>query len=483
MGGGGESGQPRSGLMSRLGVSSASRTEGASPAGRPLSRRQVWALGLVAVLLAFLYGANFTAIRLVIEAEGPSLFRVYPVFFALTFLVYLAGVRLTWGAGRRVALAAIVLGVVFRFFMLPTELVLSTDPYRYLWDGRVQVAGINPYRFSPEAPELAELRDTRIHPRINRSWARTIYPPGAEALFAGLALAAPDRIWALRLLLIACEMATMVELVVLLRRLDLPEGRVVVYAWAPLAIFEFAQAGHIDAAVIPLVLGALLAAGSGQSGVAGGLLGGAALVKLYPAILLPVLWRRGDTRLPLTFLAVVALGYLPYAWGAGGKVLGFLPVYFARFEEFNIGLRALLTDGIGLTGTPARVVVSGLLAVLLAGVLVAIGRGRGDRLRDLTTACGMAVGAYLLLVPSTIHPWYVVWLVPFLAVLSGPGWWYLTAGVALSYVAYTGGPVRVPGWARVVEYLPAYLGALLSILPRQSLARAVRRPFGPGAVP
>jgi hypothetical protein len=349
--------------------------------------------------------------------------------------------------------------------MLPTAVVLSTDPYRYLWDGRVQVAGINPYRFPPEAPELSGFRDARIHPNINRPWARTIYPPGAEALFAGLALAAPDRIWALRVLLVACEVATMLALLGLLRRLGLPEGRVVVYAWAPLAIFEFAQAGHIDAALIPLVLGALLAAGGGRPGLAGILLGGAALIKLYPAILLPVLWRRGDARLPLAFLATVALGYLPYVWGVGGKVLGFLPVYFARFEEFNIGLRALLTDGIGLTGTPARVVVSGLLAVLLAGVLAAIGWRRGDTLRDLTTACGMAVGASLLLVPSTIHPWYVVWLIPFLVVLSGPGWWYLTAGVVLSYVAYTGGPVRVPGWVRAVEYLPAYLGVLLSFLP------------------
>ncbi len=482
MGGGGAPGLARPARL-RRGASDGSRTEGASPAARPLSRWQIWALGLVAGLLALLYGGNFTLIRLVGDAEGPGLFRVYPVFFALGFLVYLAGVRLTWEAGRRVALAAVLLGTAFRLFMLPTDLVLSTDPYRYLWDGRVQAAGINPYRFSPEAPELAGLRDPRIHPRINRAWAPTIYPPGAEALFVALGLPAPDRIWALRVLLIGCEAATMVVLLALLRRLGLPEGRVIVYAWAPLPIFEFAQAGHIDAAMIPLVLGALLAAGSGRSALAGGLLGGAVLIKLYPAILLPVLWRRGDARLPLTFLATVALGYLPYAWGVGAKVLGFLPVYFARFEEFNIGLRALLTDGIGLTGTPARVVVSALLAVLLVGVLVAIGLGRGDTFPDLTAACGMAVGAYLLLVPSTIHPWYVVWLIPFLVVLPGPGWWYLTAGVALSYLAYTGGPVRVPGWVRVAEYLPAYLGVLPGLLRGRGVARAGRRLFGPGTVP
>jgi alpha-1,6-mannosyltransferase len=476
------SGRPRSRRIPWPGGSSAPGN-GSAPAGRPLSRRQRWALGVVAGLLALCYGGNFTIIRLATGAEGSRLFEVYPAFFALVFLIYLAGVRLAWEGGRRVALAAVLLGMLFRLFMLPTDLVLSTDPYRYLWDGRVQLAGINPYRFSPDAPELAGLRDPRIHPRINRPWAPTIYPPGAEAVFAALGLIAPDRMWALRVLLIACEVATLLALLTLQRRLGLPEGRIVVYAWAPLAIFEFAQAGHLDAAMIPLVLGALLAAGSGRPSVAGGLLGAATLIKLYPAILLPVLRRRGDWRLPLTFLATVTFGYLPYAWGVGEKVLGFLPAYFARSEEFNIGLRSLLTDGIGLRGTPARLVVSGLLAILLAGVLVAIGRWRGETLRHLTAACGMAIGAYLLLVPSTIHPWYVVWLIPFLVVLTGPGWWYLTAGMALSYVAYTGGPVWVPGWARAVEYLPAFAGVLFGFLPGWRSARAAWGPSRPGVVP
>jgi hypothetical protein len=434
-----------------------------TPPHRRLSPKQVCLVGLVAGLLTLLYATNFTAIRLLTGAEGARVFAVYPVFFAVLFLIYLTAVRLMWFAGRRVAVAVILLGVLFRLSMLPTPVVLSSDVYRYFWDGRVQLAGINPYQYPPQAHELSELRDSEIYSRINRAWARTVYPPGAQMLFATLALSAPDRLWALRIMLTACEVLTMVMLVALLRRNGLPEGRVAVYAWAPLPLFEFAQAGHIDAVVIPLVLGALLAAGVGRSGLAGGLLGGAALIKLYPTALLPVLWKRGDARLPTAFLAMLILGYLPYAWGVGWKVVGFLPEYFARFEEFNIGLRALLTDGIGLTGTPARFVVSGFLVLLLIGLLVALGRSRGDSVHDLMAACGVAVGSYLLLLPSSIHPWYVVWLVPFLVVLPEPGWWYLTGAVALSYVAYTADPARVPTWVLAVEYLPAYLGVLLGV--------------------
>jgi alpha-1,6-mannosyltransferase len=420
-------------------------------------------LALVAALLALLYGTNFSAIRVVTGAKGAVMFAVYPAFFALVFLVYLAGVRLTWLAGRRVAIAVILSGVVFRLFMLPTDVVLSSDLYRYFWDGRVQLAGVNPYRYPPEAEVLTGLRDADVHPHINRPWARTVYPPGAQVLFAVVASTVPDRLWVWRLAVTMCDVFTMAALVALLRRVGLPEGRVAVYAWAPLPIFEFAQAGHVDAATIPLVLCALLAADAERSRLAGGLLGAAALIKLYPAALLPVLWKRGDTRLPTAFLITLVLGYLPYVWGVGWRVMGFLPEYFARFEEFNIGLRALLTDGIGLTGNVPRVVVSALLALLLIVALVVLGRSRGGGLRDLMAASGLAVGVYLLLVPSTIHPWYVVWLIPFLVVLPYPGWWYLTGAVGLSYIGYTVDPARVPGWALVVEYLPAYLGVLFAL--------------------
>ncbi len=445
-----------------------------------LSPAQRRLLTLVAGLLALLYATNFAAIRFLTGAEGANVFSVYPVFFAVVFLVYLSAVRLTWRAGRRAALVVIVLGTVFRLSMLPTPVVLSSDLYRYFWDGRVQLAGINPYRYSPGAKALADLRDAEIHPRINRPWARTVYPPGAQLVFAALAAIAPDHVWALRAVLTASELVTMLALLAVLRRLGLPAGRVAAYAWAPLPIFEFAQAGHIDAVVIPLVLGALLAAGAGRSGLAGGLLGGAALVKLYPAALLPVLWRRGDGRIPLAFFATVALGYLPYAWGVGWKVVGFLPTYFARFEEFNIGLRALLTDGIGFTGVPARLLVSGLLAGLLCAVLVALGWNRRRTLRQCMAASGFAVGAYLLLLPSSIHPWYVVWLIPFLVVLPERGWWYLTGAVAVSYVAYTADPARVPAWALAAEYVPAYVSVLLGLRHawRRS-ARSAETPFAP----
>ncbi len=452
------------GRLRQEGIAAEAAVSTVRRAARPMPRRRVWTLGLVGLALGILYALNFSALRAVAGSDGKALFRFYPVLFGVAFLLYLVGVWLCWEGGRRVAWAVIASGIVFRLFMVPTDVVLSSDLYRYLWDGRVQTAGINPFRYAPRDDALAVLRDPEIHPQINRPGARTIYPPGAQLLFAGLAWAAPSSIGALRLLLIGCDLATMLLFVRLLARLEIPEGRVAVYAWAPLAVFEVVQAAHIDGAVLPFVLGALLACMAGRAGLAGILLGGASLIKLYPAILVPALWKPRTWRLLLALLATVGLGYLPYAWGIGGKVTGFLPTYFDRHEDFNVGLRYFVTEGLGLEGELARKAAMGVLLVVLALVLVAIGRRRPETPLGLAQGAGLAVGAYLLLVPTTMHPWYVVWLIPFLAVLPGAGWWYLSGAFVLSYLKYAAAAEILPLWARCLEWLPAYGLVLLGLL-------------------
>ena len=88
-------------------------------------------------------------------------------------------------AGRSPALGLILgTAVLLRLIALAAPVFLSSDINRYIWDGRVQAAGINPYRYVPTAPELAKLRDDRVFPNINRNnYAPTIYPPVAQLLF------------------------------------------------------------------------------------------------------------------------------------------------------------------------------------------------------------------------------------------------------------------------------------------------------------
>ncbi len=126
--------------------------------------------------------------------------------------------------------------------------LLSTDVYRYVWDGRVQMAGINPYRYLPAAAELAFLRDDAVYPNINRaSYAPTIYPPAAEGIFALAAVAAPG-VLGMKLVMLAFDVLALGTLAWLLRVAGRAPAELLIYAWLPLPVWEFAGSAHVDAA-------------------------------------------------------------------------------------------------------------------------------------------------------------------------------------------------------------------------------------------
>src|SRR2546428_581002 len=209
------------------------------------------ALAALGALSAAIYaGALPAAAWLRVE-----LLAAHPVVVAVLFVLYLAA---AWLVSVRIlptkkALAVVLgFGLLFRTLMLPTPVYLSSDLYRYFWDGRVQLAGVNPYRYAPAASELTHLRDGEIHSRINRPGARTIYPPAAQWLFALAAALAPGSIVGWRLLLLLFEVATVAMLLVLLRRLGAPPTALIIYAWSPLVGFEGVQAGHVGGGPISL---------------------------------------------------------------------------------------------------------------------------------------------------------------------------------------------------------------------------------------
>jgi len=387
----------------------------------------------------------------------------YVVLFIVLFALYLFGLWLVRRAPAhdRFLLALILgFGLAFRLVLLPTPPILSSDVYRYLWDGRVQAAGLSPYRYPPAAPELASLRDGAVYPSINRPQSRTVYPPGAETVFRAVFALAPDSLVAWRLVLVGCEVATAGLLLDLLRRMGRPPATIVAYAWAPLAVFEGVQAAHLEVVWIPLALLALRWRQAGATLPAGLALGAAVLVKLMPAVLLVAWWRRADRRLPLACAAVVAAGYLAYIPGAGVHVLGFLPQYFGSAEDFNVGLRYFLTGWVPLPDGVAREALRGVtMLALVAALAVVLGRIAGAWREDtegVFRATMAAAAAYLVLVPTALHAWYVLWILPFLCVRLSPAWLYFSGAVSLSYLKYASQTGELPLWARALEFLPFY---------------------------
>jgi alpha-1,6-mannosyltransferase len=419
----------------------------------------------VGTLSGLLYALNFRLAPLfdhlgLTVREGNPLGAYLFLYFMLFALYGVAGaavLRTRHGASR----LGLILGfaVLFRAALLSAPLVLSGDLYRYIWDGRVQWAGINPYLYPPSAPELAALRDEHVYPHINRPEAPTIYPPGAQMLLAAIAALFPDSITGMKGIMILFDLGTIVLIIRLLKKKGIDPDRVILYAWSPLVIFELAGSGHLEALMLPFVLFALLSGMDGRSLLAGTALGTATLLKLYPAALFPALVRRGDRVFPLVFAATILAGYLPYMIDAGSRVLGFLPGYFAAEEDFNVGLRDALAFLLGPFTVSARLGAMLLITVLLGAVALFVAwRGQDG---DVLWRGYLMVSATLLLLPTSLHPWYVIWILPFLCVFPTWGWLYLSGAVALSYVKYLLEPEVLPVGIRLGEFVP--LVALLAL--------------------
>lgn len=340
--------------------------------------------------------------------------QIFVALLATAAVAYLLAVRAVLrGAAVSVALVLVV-AVALRIPPLLAPPFLSSDVYRYVWDGRVQDAGINPYRYVPADPALATLRDTAIYPHVNRAGtARTIYPPAAQLVFRAVAALSPT-VLAMKLAMVGFEVLACWAMLRLLALARLPRAQVLIYAWNPLAVWAFAGNGHVDAMAIGLLGLALLAAAARRDTWTGIALGAAVLVKFLPAAIAPALWRRAAPwRLPLVTLGVMAVLYLAYV-GAGWHVLGFLPGYFGD-EDLTQGTGIWLLAGLGLL-MPVTPLMARVYAGVAAIALFSLAAWTAFRPRpddgDPRWLCGDAalLAAAVTVAISPHYPWYFVWL-------------------------------------------------------------------------
>jgi hypothetical protein len=258
------------------------------------------------------------------------------------------------------------------------------------------------------------------------------------------------------------DLATIGILIRLLKTTGHAPERVILYAWSPLVVFEFAGSGHVDVLMLPFLLLAVQARLARWPGVSGVLLGLATLTKLYPVVLFPALYTRQERRFPLSFGATLVLGYLPYVFGAGTQVFGYLPGYFGPWEDFNGGLRYFLTIVLTPLTAAARSMATGFCIALLLGVAYMVSRRPPGE--DWVQRAAYMIAAYLLLVPTTFHPWYVIWLLPSLCFTLSWGWLYLSGAISLSYIAYTQEYPVVPPGIQLLEFLPLYCLLLAQVV-------------------
>lgn len=379
--------------------------------------------------------------------------------FVVLFLLALLAARWTFRvAADDAGTLTLILGfaLFFRLLLLVTPPALSSDIFRYVWDARVQASGGSPYLTPPAAFATDEVKQEPLYQQQNRPFAQTIYPPLAQLAFRAVRGVAGENVTAMKALMVMGDLCSVALLVWLLRSMGLPRSRVILYAWHPLAVFEAAGSGHVDALVVPLVLLALLAWVQSRDRVAGVALGAAALVKIYPVLLLPAFIGHRRWQVPIACAATIALGYLPFFPQAGLGVLGHLPRFLVDpGEVFNPSMMGLaLWVGSYVSGS-AIFGVAWIGRIALLAVLIVLLRNEVHQPAEVLGRLWV-IGTAMTLLTLTLHPWYLLWLLPFLAIQPRAAWIYLSGAIALSYLFYL---VQTPARVAIgaMEYLPFLL--------------------------
>jgi alpha-1,6-mannosyltransferase len=274
-----------------------------------------------------------------------------------------------------------------------------------------------------------------------------------------------ESVTAMKAAMVAFEAIAIALLLALLVSSGQPGSRILAYAWHPLPVWEFAGSGHIDAALIALVALGLWGRVARARWLTGLALAGGTLIKLYPAVLFPALWRRGNWRMPVVFAAAVALAYLPFL-AVGWRVFGFLPGYMAE-EGFATGggfylLSALRT--IAPFGEPLEILYLAAAAALLLGLAAYVVFSRAAA-GDPVFGAALLATAFMFLV-SPHYPWYFAWLLAFVCFIPPASVMWLTVASFLLYLVPMGSQLVRDRHRLIVEsalYVPFVVLAAIDL--------------------
>src|ERR1700757_3718235 len=265
--------------------------------------QRVYCLGAILLVSLFVCSLNFG------RTGSPS----FLVPLAVAGIAYLHAIREFLSTSRfpqHVVIIGLVLAALWHFQFLRMPPRLDDDIHRYVWDGRVQRLGYNPYIVVPSEPAYASLHTSETR-TMNNPEVPSPYPAGAQLFFRAIT-SIHESTFALKVAFVVCDLAIVFVLLDVLRSTRQGEHWVLAYAWHPLLATEVAGSGHIDILGVLLLVLSAVALVRRWRAVAAMAFGLAVAVKFLPIVLLPLYWKRVRMRDAVLAAAVVALLYVPF---------------------------------------------------------------------------------------------------------------------------------------------------------------------------
>ena len=403
------------------------------------------------------------------SGEGEA-FAIIPL--SIAGVAYLLAIReffCTENFPKHAIVIGLVLAAVWHVVFLRTPTGSDDDVRRYVWDGRMQRLGYNPYVVVPADPAFAALHTAETR-TLNNPYLPSPYPPAAQLFFRAVT-AIHESVFAMRVALVICNLAIVLVLLDVLRRTGQAAHWILAYAWNPLLATEVAGSGHIDILGVLLLVVSFAALIRRWRAIAAVAFALAVAVKFLPILLLPLYWRRIRIRDALLAATVFALLYLPFL--SHGRIpIGSLGAYIQSFR-FNDPAFAVLER-----------VVSPQFAVGVAafvGVLVAV----WFRTKFQTWSAGTFAWpiATSLLCAPVVYPWYLLWLLPFVRSVATLPIIIWTVSIIPTYTVWhlraLGRPWALPGWVVLLEYGPVAIAAVFILLRRSTRPAASDTPLSP----
>ena len=430
--------------------------------GRPVKITPGWRVSILGVVLCV---AMTICSRYFIDRGG----LYFMASLTLAGIAYLLAIReffTTSTFDPRVVIIGLILAAGWHIEFLRLPPGVDDDIHRYVWDGRLQRLGYNPYLVVPSDPAVKHLHTGETR-NLNNPDLPSPYPPGAQLFFRALT-AIQESTFALKAAFVLCELGIVFLLLDFLRRKQQGAHLVLAFAWNPLLAIEVAGSGHIDIVGALLLVISIAALARRWRATAAVALGLAVAVKFLPVVLLPLYWKRIRLRDAALAAAVVALLYLPFL-NHRSIPIGSLGTYLQTFR-FN----GPVFGALDRVAPPQLLVGLAVLAGFATAAWLRIRRSAtpespSDPLAEpmfIWPIFAWPMAAALVCAPA-VFPWYLLWLLPFLTSASTLLLSVWTVSIIPVYVQWhlrTLGHSwgALPGWVMLVEYgCVAIAGAMI----------------------
>jgi hypothetical protein len=365
------------------------------------------------------------------------------------------------GYYKRLLLLILLFSILFRAIFFFSSPILSDDVYRYYWEGKMIANGNDPYQLAPDSEELEEYRDTEWE-SVNNKDIPSIYPPFSQLVHTITYSIYPD-IMTFKLIFLLFDILCIYIIFMILKNFKIDPRYSIIYAWCPLVIIEFAHSGHNDSLAIFLVLLSFWSQQKNMRTISAIALALGVLTKIFPLLFAPLLFRSWGYKNTAIFLGILGLFYLPFI-NAGSSLFTGASIYADEWL-FNGSIFPLLVEFTEIFHTvndpilTAKIVIVVLFSI---GFLYALYKTWEDKEdpKQLMKYSLILIGLYLILTP-TFHPWYIIWLIPFLCIFWYRSWILLSGTLIFSYYIYidfdTLGVWHESWWIKLIEYLPFYI--------------------------